>query len=559
MNEFKPTLYVGCWRFWLKWDLQESSTWPRHFQPPLFSLGSGNRSRRRRSRHGPLGANCGGTLGGSWLFSRQKGFGAVKVAGLCRQRGGPGAERDRALAGAAAMGPAAPPPVTWGAARAVRSCLGRAPLRGGHGAPALEALLGAGALRLLDSSQIVIISAAQDARAPRLPPAPRRPAAGRPCDPDLLPLRTPQAPRPTPSAPRPALGRPPVKRRLDLETDHQYLAESSGPARGRGRHPGKGVKSPGEKSRYETSLNLTTKRFLELLSRSADGVVDLNWAAEVLKVQKRRIYDITNVLEGIQLIAKKSKNHIQWLGSHTTVGVSGRLEGLTEDLRQLQESEQQLDHLMNICTTQLRLLSEDTDSQRLAYVTCQDLRSIADPAEQMVMVIKAPPETQLQAVDSSETFQISLKSKQGPIDVFLCPEETVGGISPGKTPSQEATSEEENRATDSATIVSPPPSSPPSSLTTDPSQSLLSLEQEPLLSRMGSLRAPVDEDRLSPLVAADSLLEHVREDFSGLLPEEFISLSPPHEALDYHFGLEEGEGIRDLFDCDFGDLTPLDF
>ncbi|XP_070935600.1 transcription factor E2F1 isoform X2 [Macaca nemestrina] len=272
---------------------------------------------------------------------------------------------------------------------------------GGPCAPALEALLGAGALRLLDSSQIVIISAAQDASAPPAPTGPAAPAAG-PCDPDLLLFATPQAPRPTPSAPRPALGRPPVKRRLDLETDHQYLAESSGPARGRGRHPGKGVKSPGEKSRYETSLNLTTKRFLELLSRSADGVVDLNWAAEVLKVQKRRIYDITNVLEGIQLIAKKSKNHIQWLGSHTTVGVSGRLEGLTEDLRQLQESEQQLDHLMNICTTQLRLLSEDTDSQRLAYVTCQDLRSIADPAEQMVMVIKAPPETQLQAVDSSE-------------------------------------------------------------------------------------------------------------------------------------------------------------
>lgn len=318
------------------------------------------------------------------------------------------------------------------------------------------------------------------------------------------------------------------------------------------------MKSPGEKSRYETSLNLTTKRFLELLSRSADGVVDLNWAAEVLKVQKRRIYDITNVLEGIQLIAKKSKNHIQWLGSHAAVGIGGRLEGLTQDLRQLQESERQLDHLIHICTTQLRLLSEDTDSQRLAYVTCQDLRSIADPAEQMVMVIKAPPETQLQAVDSSETFQISLKSKQGPIDVFLCPEESAGGISPGKTLSQGTASGEEDRAANPATTV-PPPSSPSSSPATDPSQSLLSLEQEPLLSRMGGLRAPVDEDRLSPLVAADSLLEHVREDFSSLLPEEFISLSPPHEALDYHFGLEEGEGIRDLFDCDFGDLTPLDF
>ncbi|XP_038961545.1 transcription factor E2F1 isoform X1 [Rattus norvegicus] len=272
---------------------------------------------------------------------------------------------------------------------------------GGQHAPALEALLGAGALRLLDSSQIVIISTAPDVGAPQVPTGPAAPPAG-PRDPDVLLFATPQAPRPAPSAPRPALGRPPVKRRLDLETDHQYLAGSSGPFRGRGRHPGKGVKSPGEKSRYETSLNLTTKRFLELLSHSADGVVDLNWAAEVLKVQKRRIYDITNVLEGIQLIAKKSKNHIQWLGSRTMVGIGQRLEGLTQDLQQLQESEQQLDHLMHICTTQLQLLSEDSDIQRLAYVTCQDLRSIADPAEQMVIVIKAPPETQLQAVDSAE-------------------------------------------------------------------------------------------------------------------------------------------------------------
>ncbi|KAG8517852.1 Transcription factor E2F1 [Galemys pyrenaicus] len=510
---------------------------------------------------------------------------------------------------------------------------------GGPCAPALEALLGAGALRLLDSSQIVIISTAQDASAPPAPAGPAAAAAG-PRDPDLLLFATPQAPRPTPSAPRPALGRPPVrtagtlgrehrrdpradpggarrvqpggplkmvlpswllgilplflsqvKRRLDLETDHQYLAESSGPTRGRGRHPGKGVKSPGEKSRYETSLNLTTKRFLELLSRSADGVVDLNWAAEVLKVQKRRIYDITNVLEGIQLITKKSKNHIQWLGNQAAVGISGQLEELTQDLQQLQENERQLDHLIHVCTTQLRLLSEDPDSQRypwlgqrtaaegrpggcesptnlqrskvmsltpptLAYVTCQDLRSIADPSEQMVMVIKAPPETQLQATDS-ENFQISLKSAQGPIDVFLCPEENIGGISPGKTPSSQGTaSGEEDRPADPVTSVSLPSPSCPSP---DSSQSLLSLEQEPLLSRMGGLRAPVDEDRLSPLVAADSLLEQVREDFSSLLPEEFISLSPPHEALDYHFGLEEGEGIRDLFDCDFGDLTPLDF
>ena len=29
-------------------------------------------------------------------------------------------------------------------------------------------------------------------------------------------------------------------------------------------------------------------------------------------VQKRRVYDIVNVLEGVNLLSKTSKNHIQW-------------------------------------------------------------------------------------------------------------------------------------------------------------------------------------------------------------------------------------------------------
>ncbi|NWQ87827.1 E2F1 factor, partial [Burhinus bistriatus] len=360
-----------------------------------------------------------------------------------------------------------------------------------------------------------------------------------------------------------------VKRKLNLETDHQYIAESLPVGRGKARNPAKGAKSPGEKSRYETSLNLTTKRFLELLSQSPDGVVDLNWAAEVLKVQKRRIYDITNVLEGIQLITKKSKNNIQWLGSQATVGAPGRHRLLEKELRELQAAERQLDDLIQTCTVQLRLLTEDPANQQYplvlgwdgaggggaggAYVTCQDLRSIVDPSEQMVMVIKAPPETQLQVSDPAEAFQVSVRSTQGPIDVFLCPEDSSGVCSPVKSPFKAP-------AEESSPSHSQPRASPLLHPTQDVNMPLLPGEQETLLPGTSALpgKCPAEEVSLSPLASMDALLEHSREDFSGFLADEFINLSPP-QAQDYHFGLEEGEGISELFDCDFGDFTPLDF
>jgi transcription factor E2F3 len=68
--------------------------------------------------------------------------------------------------------------------------------------------------------------------------------------------------------------------------------------------------SPG--CRYDSSLGLLTKKFVQLIQSSPDGIIDLNAAATELSVQKRRIYDITNVLEGIGLIEKKSKNNIHW-------------------------------------------------------------------------------------------------------------------------------------------------------------------------------------------------------------------------------------------------------
>ena len=53
----------------------------------------------------------------------------------------------------------------------------------------------------------------------------------------------------------------------------------------------------------------------------------MNEAVSKLNVQKRRIYDITNVLEGIGLIVKHRKNKIKWNGGQENGASKGKKNG----------------------------------------------------------------------------------------------------------------------------------------------------------------------------------------------------------------------------------------
>lgn len=146
-------------------------------------------------------------------------------------------------------------------------------------------------------------------------------------------------------------------------------------------------------------MGLLTKKFVSLFHNSSSGTVDLNKASETLNVQKRRIYDITNVLEGIGLVEKKSKNMVAWSGVQHHDGLTAKQADLHTDLADLEAKENQLDDLIKNAELHLKLLNEDKSS---AYVTYQDLRSISRFANQTVMAIKAPPEAKLQVPHPSE-------------------------------------------------------------------------------------------------------------------------------------------------------------
>lgn len=122
-------------------------------------------------------------------------------------------------------------------------------------------------------------------------------------------------------------------------------------------------------------------------------------AADTLEVrQKRRIYDITNVLEGIGLIMKTSKNEIQWLGGGPRCNsreVSERMLRLKEELTQLEEEEAKLDDQIAASNQSKKNIYDDEHNKRYSYVDLDEVRK------------HFPGHTFLMAMPNNTSFEVS--------------------------------------------------------------------------------------------------------------------------------------------------------
>lgn len=259
-------------------------------------------------------------------------------------------------------------------------------------------------------------------------------------------------------------------------------------------------------SRFDSSLGLLTKKFVYLLKQAAqsnegdsdscessgettginkanirgssDCTLDLNAAARELQVQKRRIYDITNVLEGIGLIEKRTKNHIAWIGdspshqhvttssscgtssSMTTFGkyspqqeplpdclppfiqssgqdpnVVKRGEGksLVIDVDAFKREERELDRYIAYMSSLVKSYSKSPhdptgkEPNPWMYITKDELTNLSSLVEDTVIAVRAPAGTMLDIADPDEgmtpgtrKFQMFLKSPgKEKIDVYL--------------------------------------------------------------------------------------------------------------------------------------------
>lgn len=194
-------------------------------------------------------------------------------------------------------------------------------------------------------------------------------------------------------------------------------------------------------NRHKNTLTDLTERFIDLLERTPNGMIDLNNASKVLDVKKRRIYDITNVLEGIGLLQKISKSTIQ---KTTHISLASQLQlqpnntpfgaiiphnmPLTSLTRQLQPVDLQKKQMMELKALQqtdqmleekIKLLEQQINTDlcgEQAFVTYHDVKQFF--IDQTVIAVKAPPNTRLEV---NENLQIWMKSESGEIEVYLCP------------------------------------------------------------------------------------------------------------------------------------------
>ncbi|CAI9270483.1 unnamed protein product [Lactuca saligna] len=183
--------------------------------------------------------------------------------------------------------------------------------------------------------------------------------------------------------------------------------------------------------RYDSSLGLLTKKFVNLIHADKDGILDLNKAAVILEVQKRRIYDITNVLEGIGLVEKASKNHIRWKKSKTLSpqNLDKHVKRLKAELQHLNAEESRLDECIRETQQRLNSMEFDHNTRKHLYLRGEDFRNLPCFENETLIAVRAPHGSSIEVPDpdqdygfSQKQFKLIIRSHTAPIDLYLISE-----------------------------------------------------------------------------------------------------------------------------------------
>ncbi|EDO43783.1 predicted protein, partial [Nematostella vectensis] len=134
-----------------------------------------------------------------------------------------------------------------------------------------------------------------------------------------------------------------------------------------------------------------TKSLISLMNNSPNGVADINEAATRMCVDKRRIYDIVNIMEGAGVVQRLTKTSVKMRTQSQNDLLASRQALLESEIADLSKEENYLDQLITSANDLMQVLTRTDEAERYPLIETTHVQRIASLADQTVIVIKSPP------------------------------------------------------------------------------------------------------------------------------------------------------------------------
>ena len=182
--------------------------------------------------------------------------------------------------------------------------------------------------------------------------------------------------------------------------------------------------------KIENSLSQLTQNFLNYIKKKGRVKISINDLVNDLNVKKRRIYDITNVLQGIGYLDKMGKNNFLWIknnnsenNEHTppnsesakkdiiSENYISNYSQLKKEFDELKSKNNELDDLINRYREEFKLISEKNEFKIYGYINFDDIIELSRNENVHFMLIKAPKGTLINVIDDEEARKAYNKIK----------------------------------------------------------------------------------------------------------------------------------------------------
>ena len=169
-----------------------------------------------------------------------------------------------------------------------------------------------------------------------------------------------------------------------------------------------------EDSVQENSLGKLTKDFINYIKTEGRKSININDLVNKLGVKKRRIYDITNVLQGIEYLQKSGKNEIIWTKTISNKSKAKKKPSLIKknnnnkqklNKEELEKEKKELDDDIEKFKAEFNSIAKKGEFEEYGYITLDDIKKLSINKKVDLVVIKATKGTVMNVIDKKDIKQ----------------------------------------------------------------------------------------------------------------------------------------------------------